>query len=160
MPLLVFLLIGAVWAAFLLPSFFESRRHAPISATRNFQRSNELLASVAGANSQQILAKRRQAMRRRRMLLILSGGALVTLAAAIVTGSTMLLGLALVFDLLIGAYVTLLLMHRQRAYAAALAPRIGTPAHTAVDADSHEAPTRRERDREASQPATVRVVAG
>ena len=95
------------------------------------------------------------------MLLILSGGALVTLAAAIVTGSTMLLGLTLVFDLLIGAYVTLLLMHRQRAYAAALAPRIGTAARGGmIDAVPVEVPNRREREREAGQPATVRVVAG
>ena len=87
MPLLVFLLIGAVWAAFLLPSFFESRRRAPISATRNFQRSTELLGSVAVADAQQIVARRRQASRRRRLLLLLSFGAAVTLGMALWTGS-------------------------------------------------------------------------
>lgn len=151
MPLLVFLLIGAVWAAFLLPSFFESRRRAPISATRNFQRSTELLGSVAVSDTQQIVARRRQASRRRRLLLFLSFGAAVTLAVAIFTGSMVWLGATLVFDLLIGAYVTLLLMLRQRAYALAMAPRIGA----AHESDAVSAPRL-----EANQPSTVRVVAG
>lgn len=151
MPLLVFLLIGAVWAAFLLPSFFESRRRAPISATRNFQRSNELLGSVARADAQHLLARRRQATRRRRLLLVLSVGAAATLAVAVLTGSMFWLGATLVFDLLIGAYVTLLLMLRNRAYGLAAAPRIGsvgTPGQPVSPA------------LEANQPATVRVVAG
>ena len=151
MPLLVFLLIGAVWAAFLLPSFFESRRRAPISATRNFQRSNELLGSIAVADAQQIVARRRQASRRRRLLLFLSFGAAATLAVAILTGSMLWLGATLVFDLLIGGYVTLLLMLRQRAYGLAAAPRIGAAEAPGIDA----APRR-----EATQPTTVRVVAG
>lgn len=151
MPVLVFLLIGAVWAAFLLPSFFESRRRAPISATRSFQRSTELLGSVAGVDAQQIIARRRQASRRRRLLLFLSAGAVTTLAVAILTGSMVWLGATLVFDLLIGAYVTLLLMLRQRAYALAMAPRIGV-----VEAPGIATAPRRE----AIQPTTVRVVAG
>ena len=63
-----------------------------------------------------------------------------------------LLGAAIVFDLAIGAYVMLLLMNRQRAYALAMAPRIGVPRTGAVDAPA----TRRE----SSQPSSVRVVAG
>jgi len=151
MPVLVFLLIGAVWAAFLLPSFFESRRRAPISATRSFQRSTELLGSVAGVDAQQIIARRRQASRRRRLLLFLSAGAVTTLGVAILTGSMVWLGATLIFDLLIGAYVTLLLMLRQRAYALATAPRIGM-----VEAPGIATAPRRE----AVQPTTVRVVAG
>lgn len=150
MPLLVFLLIGAVWAAFLLPSFFESRRRAPITATRSFQRSNELLATVATTNGQQLMARRRQADRRRILLLTLSSGALITLAVALLTGSTFWLGVTIVFDLAIGAYVMLLLMLRQRTLAVAMAPRIGAV----------EAPAPAELRREATQPATVRVVAG
>lgn len=152
MPLLVFLLIGAVWAAFLLPSFFESRRRAPLTATRSFQRSTELLATVAAADSQRLMARRRQSLRRRRLLLILSTGAVVTLAGALFTGSVALLGATIVFDLSIGAYVMLLLMNRQRSYALAMAPRIGVPSD-AVE----EAPALR---RESNPPSSVRVVAG
>ena len=47
MEILAFILIAFIWAAFLLPSFFESRRRAPINATRDFARSTALLASVA-----------------------------------------------------------------------------------------------------------------
>jgi len=150
MPLLVFLLIGAVWAAFLLPSFFESRRRAPITATRSFQRSTELLATVAGSDAQQLMARRRQADRRRRLLLFLSFGAAATLGAALYTGSTILLGATIFFDLLIGAYITLLLMARQRNFALAQTPRIG-----AAESATGSAPRR-----EAIQPSTVRVVAG
>ena len=155
MPLLVFLLIGAVWAAFLLPSFFESRRRAPISATRNFQRSTELLASVAGTDAQVVMARRRQAVRRRRLLLTLSAGAAVTLAVALVTSSLFWLGATVVFDILIGAYVTLLLMARQRAFAVASAPRIGTAEPAVIEELSPE--TRRDAGQASS---TVRVVAG
>lgn len=150
MPLLVFLLIGAVWAAFLLPSFFESRRRAPMTATRSFQRSNELLATVATTEGHQLMARRRQAERRRILLLALSSGALITLAVALLTGSTFWLGVTIVFDLAIGAYVMLLLMLRQRNLAVAMAPRIGTVA----------APAPVELRRETAQPSTVRVVAG
>lgn len=150
MPLLVFLLIGAVWAAFLLPSFFESRRRAPMTATRSFQRSNELLATVATTNGQRLMARRRQAERRRNLLLGLTAGALITLAVALLTGSTVWLGTTIVFDLAIGAYVMLLLMLRQRNFAVAMAPRIVTV----------EAPVPVELRREAGQPSTVRVVAG
>lgn len=152
MPVLVFLLIGAVWAAFLLPSFFEGRRRAPISATKSFKRSNELLGSVAVTDTQQIVARRRQSLRRRRLLLFLSFGAVVTLATAIWTGSFIWLGAAIAFDLLIGAYVTLLLMARQRSYALAMAPRIGT-----LEAIPASGGTAR---RDPAQPSTVRVVAG
>ena len=150
MPLLVFLLIGAVWAAFLLPSFFESRRRAPMTATRSFQRSNELLATVATTNAPQLMARRRQAERRRILLMTLSSGALITLAVALLTGSTFWLGATIIFDLAIGAYVMLLLMLRQRTLAVAMAPRI-----RAV-----EAPAPAELRREGNQPTTVRVVAG
>lgn len=152
MPLLVFLLIGAVWAAFLLPSFFESRRRAPMSATRSFQRSNELLASVSGADGKRLMARKRQSIRRQRFLAVLTVGAIVTLTVSLLTGSMIWLVATVVFDLLIGAYVTLLLMSRQRAYGVSMAPRIGLP----VIDDATEQQARRE----ASQPSTVRVVAG
>ena len=121
-----------------------------MTATRSFQRSNELLATVATTNGQQLMARRRQADRRRVLLLSLSSGALLTLAVALLTGSTLWLGTTIVFDLAIGAYVMLLLMLRQRNFAVAMAPRIGT-----VDA-----PAAVDLRRETAQPSTVRVVAG
>ncbi len=123
-----------------------------MTATRSFQRSTELLATVAASDAQQLMARRRQAIRRRRLLLALSAGAVGSLAAAIVTGSMFLLGITIVFDLAIGAYVMLLLMTRQRSYALANTPRIGVPSTEVAEAP----PTRRE----SSQPSTVRVVAG
>ena len=39
MQIFAFILIAGIWAAFLLPSFFESRRKAPMTRTRNFARS-------------------------------------------------------------------------------------------------------------------------
>jgi hypothetical protein len=100
------------------------------------------------------MARRRRAVRRRRLLLTLTFGAAVTLAVAVLTSSLFWLGLTVIFDLLIGAYVTLLLMARQRAFAVAMAPRIGSiPA--AVEEPS--AAARREATQSSS---TVRVVAG
>lgn len=127
-----------------------------MSATKNFQRSTELLGSVAVTDAQQIMARRRQAARRRRLLFVLSFGAAATLGIALWTGSMVWLGATMVFDLLIGAYVTLLLMSRQRAYALAAAPRIGVAETVPTAAPAAAASARIE----ANQPATVRVVAG
>jgi hypothetical protein len=121
-----------------------------MTATRSFQRSNELLATVATADAQHLIARRRQADRRRALLLTLSAGAFVTLAVALLTGSMFWLGLTIFFDLAIGAYVMLLLMLQQRNVALAMAPRIG-----AVNAPAAVEPRR-----ETAQPTTVRVVAG
>ncbi|MCP3975864.1 MAG: hypothetical protein GY720_15395 [bacterium] len=123
-----------------------------MTATRSFQRSNELLATVAASDAQHLMARRRQSIRRRRLLLFLSIGAVTSLGAALVTGSVLPLGITIGFDLAIGAYVMLLLMTRQRSYALANTPRIGAPSVGVA-----EAPAPR---RESNQPSTVRVVAG
>ncbi len=114
MEILAFVLIGGVWAAFLLPSLVESRRRAPINSTRHFARSTALLASVAGNSAHDVMVRRQAQERRRQVLVALAGGALVTLAVAIWRDSVLWLGLTIVFDLSLAGYVSLLLHSGQR----------------------------------------------
>jgi hypothetical protein len=142
MEIIAFVVIACIWAAFLLPSFFESRRTAPLSTTRSFARSTALLATVASSTGTELMARRRARDRRRRILLSLASAALISLTIAIVRSSIVWLGLTLAFDVAIAAYVTLLLQARQRT----VVPLISIPNHVAVE--------------EEPQRHTVRVVAG
>lgn len=112
MEILAFLIIGAVWAVFLLPSFFESQRSASLSSTRSFARNNDLLASVALQSAETVRAASTARRRRRRAVAILGTGALGSLAAAVITGSTIWLGVTIVFDVLLAGFVTALLQAR------------------------------------------------
>ncbi len=114
MQILAFVLIGGIWAAFLLPSFVENRQRAPINSTRSFARSTALLASVAGNSARDVMLRRQAQERRRKVLYGLAGGAIVTLSVAIWRDSITWLGAALVFDLALGGYVSLLLNAGQR----------------------------------------------
>lgn len=115
MEIVVFILLAGVWAAFVLPWFFEQRSAAPAAATRDFARSKELLASVSTPEGQaRLIARRRLQARRRRTLASLGGGALFTLFVAVVTGAVVWLVLSIVFDLAIGAFVTSVLAVEQR----------------------------------------------
>lgn len=143
MEILAFILIAFIWAAFLLPSFFESRRRAPINATRDFARSTALLASVATVPGTEVMARRKARERRRRLLYALAAGAIISLAVATLSSSVVWLGVTLVFDLAIAAYVGLLVQLRQRA---APAPVVPISQAAAVDAEPAQ--------------HTVRVVAG
>lgn len=138
MELYAFLLIGGIWAAFLLPSLMEGRRTAPASSTRSFARSQDLLASVAVEN-RGVIQRRRASVKRQRALMGLIAGAVVTLAAAIFMSSPVLLALTILFDLAIAAFVTLMLQTRQQ-------PAPAEVVHLRVVEDN--------------EPATVRVVAG
>lgn len=109
MEIFAFLLIGGIWAAFLLPSFFESRRRAPLNTTRNFARSKDLLASVSATNGQALKARRRAAARRRRAVTVLSLGVLGSLAIAVLQSSFAWLLVTIGFDLALAGYITLLL---------------------------------------------------
>jgi hypothetical protein len=110
LEIFAFLLIGGIWAAFLLPSFFDSRRRAPLNTTRNFARSKDLLASVSATNNGQALkARRLAAVRRRRVLVLLSIGALGSLALAVLQGSFAWLMATIVFDIALAAYVAVLM---------------------------------------------------
>lgn len=115
MELLGFILIAGIWAAFLLPQVFDTRKHAPITTTRNYARDTALLAAVsASASSPSLLARRRVIGQRRRMLLALGGVALVTLMTAIWTGSVLWLSASLVIDVLLAGYITALLVMKQQ----------------------------------------------
>lgn len=114
MEIIAFVLIACIWAAFLLPSFFESRRAAPLSTTRSFAKSTALLGTVASSTGTELMARRRARERRRRVLIALAAGALISLAVAIMRSSVLWLGLTLTFDLAIAAYVTLLLQTKQQ----------------------------------------------
>jgi hypothetical protein len=109
MEILAFLIIGGVWAVFLLPSFFEGQKSASMRSTRNFARNNDLLASVALHSAEEVRAVGVARRRRRRSVAILSTGAVGSLAVAVLTGSTLWLGATIVFDVLLAGFVTALL---------------------------------------------------
>jgi hypothetical protein len=117
MEILAFLIIGGVWAVFLLPGFFESKRSASLSSTRSFARSNDLLASVALQSAEQVRATSSARRRRRRTVVILGSGALGSLAAAVLTGSVIWLGVTIAFDILLAAFVTALLQAKAARFA-------------------------------------------
>ncbi|HHC07151.1 MAG TPA: hypothetical protein ENK55_00325 [Actinobacteria bacterium] len=147
MNIIVFILIAGIWAAFLLPSFLEDRREAPVASTRAFARSRALLANVS-TGSGALVASSVQ-LRRRRILVGLVVAAGLSLLAATVTGSVLLLWVTIGVDVALAAYVTLLLMLKQQRLAARRAPRIpATPPVPAVAPEVEDAPP------------TVRVIAG
>lgn len=115
MGIFVFILLAGVWAAFLIPSFVDSRRRTPLASTRDYARSTALLASVASVPTHRELLQRQRAMeRRRRVLVALGAGAVASLAMSIWQGSVIWLGLAIVFDLALAGYVALLLYLKQQ----------------------------------------------
>lgn len=114
MEIIVFILLAGVWAAFLLPSFFDHRRQTPRATTRDFARSKQLLASVSSASYDEHYTRRHQMARRRQLMFILALGAVATLIVATITGSMIWLGVTVAFDVAIAAYVTTLLLLRQQ----------------------------------------------
>lgn len=119
MQLIGFIVIALLWAAFLLPSFFENRRKAPIASTRSHARRTALLATVASSSAAEVVARRRATQRRLRTLVLLAGGAFATLAVAIWRSSVIWLGLSIAFDVALAGFVTMLLYARQRRYVTA-----------------------------------------
>ncbi len=114
MEIVIFILLAGVWAMLLIPSFFDSRRQAPINTTQNFARDTARLGAVRAAAAEPAVARRRQVLaRRRRALIGLVAAALTTLTIAIVTGSLLMLGLNLVVDMALAAYVAMLLQIKQ-----------------------------------------------
>lgn len=113
MEIFVFVLLAVIWAAFLLPSFFDSRSSTPTASTRNFARSTALLASVA-TSRKDFLIRQRTLARRRRILIVLGMLASATLALAIWQGSLLWLGITLAVDVLLAGYVGMLMHLKQR----------------------------------------------
>lgn len=144
MHLFAFILIGGIWAAFLLPSLLDGRRQAPMTSTRSFARSQDLLASVATSDARHLLQRRRNSLRRRRTLAALGTGAGLALVIAIVQSSWLWLYVAIGFDIALAGYVTLLLMGQQTA--PVRAPVVSLPM---VDEPRNE-----------YENASVRIVAG
>jgi uncharacterized membrane protein len=112
MEITALIIIGGVWAAFLLPSFFENQRRSSLSSTRSFARHSDLLASVAMQSTEEVRMRRLAQRRRRRSVFLLSFGAVATLSMAVLTGSTLWLGATIVFDIALAGFVTALLQAR------------------------------------------------
>ena len=153
MGIIVFILLAGLWAAFLLPSFFDHRRKTPRATTRDFARSNEKLASVAAAQpgDDQYIRRHVQA-RRQRVFITLIFGAVVTLAIAVWQNSVIWLGVTVAFDVIIATYVTVL-VHVKQQGSVATASVVTLPSARAVTA----APALPDSEHAAS---TVRVIAG
>lgn len=157
MLIVLFILIGGLWAAFLLPSFFDQRSEAPRSTTADFARTKQVLATVSATSPDGADYVRRHAQARRTRILIglLVAGA-VTLAIATVTGSVAWLWASIAVDVVIGGYVTVLLsLRRQRMMPGAAVVRI-SPQQQVPAAQQIQHPA--EPAFEESQ--TVRVIAG
>jgi hypothetical protein len=114
MEIIVFILLAGVWAAFLLPSFFDHRRQTPRAATRDFARTRRLLASVSSTGSSgNGYARRNAQLRRQRLMLLLGIAAAVSLVIAVLTGSVIWLMASIVIDAAIAVYVALLVQLQQ-----------------------------------------------
>ena len=66
----VAILIAGLWAAFLLPSFFDHRSRAPRTTTRDFARTKRLLQQVSSADPDGEDYVRHHAQIRRKRILI------------------------------------------------------------------------------------------
>lgn len=115
MPIVLFILIAGLWAAFLLPSFFDHRSRAPRAATRDFARTRQMLANVSSSQPDTDTYIRRHAQVRRQQVLIgLAVASVATLVFATWTGSLPWLWVNIAVNVSIAAYVTLLLTIKQR----------------------------------------------
>jgi hypothetical protein len=161
MLIVLFILIAGLWAAFLLPSFFDHRNQTPKSTTRDFARTKQLLAAVSASDPDgEAYVRKHAQVRRTRVLIGLGIAAAVTLGVATWTGSVPWLWATIAIDLAIAIYVTVLLTLKQQR----LVPR------AQVVPITHLAPAGQQAEQEpvvADQPAesfsesqTVRVIAG
>jgi hypothetical protein len=115
MPIVLFILIAGLWAAFLLPSFFDQRNHAPKATTRDYARTKQMLASVAQSRPDSDTYIRQHAqVRRQRILAGLGAASVSTLLFATWTGSVAWLMINIAVNVSIAGYVTLLLTIKQR----------------------------------------------
>lgn len=114
-PVIVLFFLAGVWATFLLPSVFSSRKDRPVESAREFtQLSAHLSAAGSGTSIEPLLTRRRVLNRRRRTLAALISLALATLAVAIWRGSMALLVAHIAIDGVIAWYLAMLVQIRQR----------------------------------------------
>ncbi|HEX2382763.1 MAG TPA: hypothetical protein VHI95_09015 [Acidimicrobiales bacterium] len=141
MTLLVLFILAVIWAAVLLPPYLQHRSESrPADSISSFQRQLSVLerrsgtvapptrlaagpspraaraAGIAGLSSSVPLRMTRSAARKRRrdVLFTLAAAALVTLPLAAIIGGPVW-GLQFLCDLMLGAYIVLLIQSQQRA---------------------------------------------
>ncbi len=140
MEIVIFILLAGVWAMLLIPSFFDSRKQAPINSTQDFAKNTARLNAVRVLASEPAAAQRRRVLaRRRRTLIGLVAAAMTSLGIAIVTGSLVLLGINLVVDMALAAYIAMLLQIKEHAI---VRPPVPLPVETAEAAEDTQAKIR------------------
>lgn len=109
------LLIGAVWAVYLLPSLFGERSNSSMNSTEEFDRWTHLMADVQKRSSQGgRTARDIVRSRRRRTLGVLAAAAIATLALAVTQSSMAWLLINLFIDSLLVLYVVALAQMKAR----------------------------------------------
>jgi Flp pilus assembly protein TadB len=115
MAIVLFILIAGLWAAFLLPAFFDQRSNAPKSTTRDFARTRKKLAEVSTAQPDSDAYVRRHAQRKQQQILMALGATfLVTLGYATWSGTVMWLYINIGVAVAIAGYITMLLSLKTR----------------------------------------------
>jgi Flp pilus assembly protein TadB len=157
MAIVLFILIAGLWAAFLLPAFFDHRSNAPKSTTRDFARTRKKLAQVSTAQPDGDAYVRRHAQRKRQQILVgLAATFVVTLGYATWAGSVRWLYINIVVAVAIAGYITLLLaIKAQRSVPRAQVVQIAQAPHAATARHVARPPVP-----EYEESQTVRVIAG
>ena len=157
MAIVLFILIAGLWAAFLLPAFFDHRNNAPKSTTRDFERTRKKLAQVSTAQADGDAYVRRHAQHKQLQVLIgLVVTFVVTLGYATWSGAVVWLYINIAVAVAIAAYVTMLLaLKAQRAMPRAQVVQISTAPNAAT---AHQVAT--PAVPEYAESRTVRVIAG
>ena len=157
MAIVLFILIAGLWAAFLLPAFFDHRSNAPKSTTRDFARTRMKLAEVSTAQPDGDAYVRKHAQRKQQqVLLALAATFIVTLGYATWSGAVVWLYVNIAVAVAIAAYITMLLnLKAQRAMPRAQVVQISRAPHAATAAQVARPPAP-----EFEESKTVRVISG
>jgi Flp pilus assembly protein TadB len=157
MAIVLFILIAGLWAAFLLPAFFDHRSNAPKSTTRDFARTREKLAEVSTAQPDSDAYVRRHVQRKQQQVLMALGATfVVTLAYATWSGTVMWLYINIAVAVVIAGYITMLLtLKARRSMPRAQVVNISTAPHAPAPANVGQPPVP-----EYEEIRTVRVIAG
>jgi len=143
MGIIFFILIAGAWAAFLLPSFLDSRRDDPSESTHDYAVTKARLGALAGSDeplADEYYAARASQIRRQRVFIALLAATLSSLVLAVMLSSFLWLGISIFIDVLTGTYVALLLYLRQQAAVRSrtvvpLEPQVPTAPTEAEDLD-------------------------
>ncbi|MEN8239435.1 MAG: hypothetical protein ABFR53_09565 [Actinomycetota bacterium] len=157
MAIVLFILIAGLWAAFLLPAFFDHRSNAPRTTTRDFARTRRKLAQVSTAQPDGDAYVRRHTQRKQQQVLMgLAATFVVTLGYATWSGAVVWLYINIVVAVAIAVYITMLLtIKAQRSMPRAQVVQLSTSPQAAV-ADHVAEPAVPEYE----ESRTVRVIAG